>query len=430
MVAGQDGQSALALRNARVADRDSLVDVVIDAGRIVHIGSENAPPVEHVIDLEGRVVLPGLVEPHTHLDKALTRDRAPNRSGTLAEAIQRNHEFSTRVTQEDVYERAREVALWASRCGTTTLRTHANVDEYVGLKGIYALLQLREDLRNLMDIQIVALPFRLLGSDARRSRELFAEAIAAGADAVGGAPLVDYDQRAFVDQVFHTALHYDLPIDLHVDESESPEDFVLGYVAQRTLEERYQRRVIAGHCCSLSAVDDRLASATIAQVAQAEMSVVTLPSANLYLQGRKDRQPIRRGITRVKDLIAAGVNVVCGADNVKDMFNPFGRPDPVFNANLLGHVAQMGGWDEQHYLLESITVRAAAAVGLSNRLEPGAPADLVAFDSYTYRDVLSDLPWPLYVVKRGSIMTGAQGGARSDSSARSHGMYAPSPPTS
>jgi cytosine/creatinine deaminase len=407
----ETSDSALALCNARIAGHDALVDIVIDAGRILHIGSGNEPQVEHAVELEGRVVLPGLVEPHTHLDKALTRDRAPNRSGTLAEAIQRNHELSTRITQKDVYERAREVALWAHRCGTTTLRTHVNVDEYVELKAIYALLQLKEDLRNLMDVQIVALPFRLLGPDARRSRELLAEAIAAGADAVGGAPLVDYDQRAFVDEVFRTALHHDLPIDLHVDESESPEDFVLGYVAQRTIEEGYQKRVVAGHCCSLSAVDDYLASATIAQVAQAEISVVTLPAANLYLQGRKDRQPIRRGITRVKELIAGGVNVVCGADNVKDMFNPFGRPDPLFNANLLGHVAQMGGWSEQQYLVESITVRAAAAVGFSHGLEPGVCADLVAFDAYSDCDALSDLPQLVCVIKHGRIVTSARDGS-------------------
>ncbi len=400
------------IQNARIISTDTLVDISITKGYIVAIEPQLHAEATQVLNVEGRIVLPGLVEGHIHLDKALTRDRLPNRSGTLAEAIQRNQELSSQVTQDDIFARAHQTALWALRCGTTTIRTHVNVEPIIGLRGLHALLELREQMRHLLDIQIVALPHRLLGSAGRRGRELLAVALEEGADAVGGAPLVDDDQRAFVDEVFRIALRYGKPIDLHVDESESPQDFVLGYLAEHTIQEGYEGRVIAGHCCSLAAVDEHTAAYTIEQVARAGISVVTLPATNLYLQGRHDTHPIRRGLTRVKELLAAGVNVFCGSDNIKDPFNPFGQPDLLLMAYLLGHAAQMGAWDEQDYLLESVTLRPAAALGVTSGLSIGAPADLMVLDAYHYHDVLSDLPARLMVIKRGHIVNSKPGSWR------------------
>jgi len=392
------------IQNARITPIDMLVDIAITNSHIVAIGPQLQEVATRILDVEGRIVLPGLVEGHIHLDKALTCDRIPNRSGTLAEAIRRNQELSHQVTQDDIYARAHQAALWALSCGTTTIRTHVNVDPFIELRGLHALCELREQVRHLLDIQIVALPHRLIGPTGRRGRELLASALKEGADAIGGAPLVDDDQRAFVDEVFAMALRYGKPIDLHVDESESPGDFVLGYLAKRTIQEGYEGRVVAGHCCSLAAVDEITAAHTIEQVARARISVVTLPATNLYLQGRHDPQPVRRGLTRVKELIAAGVNVFCGSDNIKDIFNPFGKPDLLLMAHILGYAAQMGGWDEQEYLLESVTTRPAAALGVASGLLAGAPADLVVLEAQRYHDVLSDLPARYMVIKRGHVV--------------------------
>jgi len=394
----------LLLKNARVAISEAPVDIAITGERIAAIAPHLDEPATQTCDVAGRVVLPGLVESHIHLDKALTRDRLPNRSGTLAEAIERNHELSLQVTSQDIYTRAHETALWALRCGTTTLRTHVNVDPFIELKGLHALLELRERLRHLLDIQIVALPHRLVGPERRRGRELLEAALIEGADAVGGATVVEDDQRAFVDEVFRMALRYQKAIDLHIDESESPRDFTLDYLAERTRQEGYEGRVVAGHCCSLAAVDDALAARTIELVARARIAVVTLPASNLYLQGRADRQPIRRGLTRVKELIAAGVDVCCGSDNIKDMFNPFGQPDLLLMAHLLGYAAQMGAWDEQGYLLDSITTRPAKALGRTGTLSTGAPADLLLLEVQQVGDVISDLPARRTVIKRGRVM--------------------------
>lgn len=416
------------IQNARTTPADTLVDIAITNGHIVALGPQLQAEATRALDVEGRIVLPGLVEGHIHLDKALTRDRIPNRSGTLAEAIQRNQELSRQATQDDIYARAHQVALWALRCGTTTIRTHVNVEPIVELRGLHALFELREQVRNLLDIQIVALPHRLLGPTGRRGRELLAAALEEGADAVGGAPLVDDDQRAFVDEVFRIALRYGKPIDLHIDESESPRNFVLGYLAERTIQEGYEGQVVAGHCCSLAAVDEITAAHAIEQVARARISVATLPATNLYLQGRHDPQPVRRGLTRVKELIAAGVNVFCGSDNIKDIFNPFGQPDLLLMAHILGYAAQMGAWDEQEYLLDSVTTRPAAALGMVSRLSVGASADLVVLEAQRYYDVLSDLPARCMVIKRGHVVVvgkievcldgvTSQGGASADTPA-------------
>ncbi len=399
----------LLLKQARTATTDEPVDIAIAQGRIVAIQANLPAEGTSILDLGGRVVMPGLVESHTHLDKALTRDRFPNRSGTFQEAAERNSQLSSQATQEDTYERAYRTALWASRCGTTTLRTHINVDEATGLKGIHAALELREKMRHLLDIQIVTLAHPQAGEEGRRVRELVVAALEEGADAVGGATNIAHERRKeLVDEVFRIALRTGKPIDLHVDESDNPQDFALGYLAERTLQEGYIGRVVAGHCCSLAAVDDRTAAQTIELVARAGITVVTLPAANLYLQGRHDAQPVRRGITRVKELIAGGVNVVCGSDNIKDMFNPFGKPDLVLMAHLLGYAAQMGGWDEQDYLLESITQRPARALGITSELAVGAPADLLVLETDHPQNILSDLPARSFVIKRGRIVHGAE----------------------
>jgi cytosine deaminase len=405
----------LLLRRARLALEQVAgpdpVDILIRSGQIAALAP--SPTVAEsdipVLDVAGRLVLPGLVEGHIHLDKALTRDRILNRSGTLAEAIRCNLTLSSSVSEEDIVERATATALWALRCGTTMLRTHVNVDPQIELRGLHALLRVRERLRSLLDIEIVALPNRLLGEQGRRGRELLAAALEEGADAIGGTPLVEEDQRGLIDEVFRLARRYGRPLDLHIDESESPADFVLPYLAERTLQEGYEGRVVAGHCCSLAAVDDATAARTIELVARARIAVATLPATNLYLQGRRDRQPIRRGITRVKELLAAGVTVFCGSDNIKDMFNPFGSPDLLQMAQLLGYVAQMGSPEEQRWLLASITRQAAAALGRSAGLSVGEPADLVVLDCQRREDILSDLPARLYVIKRGRIVWSTPG---------------------
>lgn len=397
-------QYQLIIKNVRVVDSTEPTNLAIANGKIAAIENTIMSNAIRTIEADGAVAMPGFVESHIHLDKALTAERFPSHNGTLAEAVHQTNELAGSTTKNDIYRRAHQTAEWALRCGTTTLRAHTNVNPELGLQGIHALLDLREVMKGRLDIQIVVFARNLAGQHGRLERELVEAALEDGADVIGGSTRAAFDPRTFIDAAFTLAKKHDKPLDLHIDESDSSADFLLPYLAQKTLQEGFEGRVIAGHCCSLSYVDDDIARSTIEQVAHANITVVTLPATNLYLQGRQESHPISRGITRVKELVAAGVNVICGSDNVKDMFNPFGRPDLLFNANLLGHVAHMGSRKQQDYLLESISSRPAMALGIKSNLQPGDEGDLLLFHTNSYRDLITELPRPSYVIKGGNVV--------------------------
>jgi cytosine deaminase len=393
----------LVLRDARLSNGQH-VDIALAGETIAAIGDVDGIA-RRELSLGGRVVLPGFVEAHTHLDKAMTVGYARNTSGTLLEAIEVMHQMQRGFTVASVLERARTVARRFVAAGTTTLRTHVDVTPALKLVAVEALLQLREELRPLLDIQIVVLASPLSGGAGAANLAMVKEALTMGVDAVGGCPILDGDFKTHIDIVFELAEKHGLHVDLHVDESDNPEDFSLPYLAERTRVLGFQGRVVAGHCCSLAAVDADCARRTIDAVLEAGISVVTLPSANMYLQGRTDRGLVRRGVTSVRALLDAGVPVCCGTDNIQDPFNPFGRGDPLLAANLLAHVAHLGSPPEQLAAIDAITTVPAASLGLRRfGLSQGACADLVVLDSTEPATILADLPPRRYVIKRGAIV--------------------------
>ncbi|HWE61437.1 MAG TPA: amidohydrolase family protein, partial [Chloroflexota bacterium] len=253
-------QYDLLLQEAMLHD-GSVVDFGIRDGRIAALRPSLEGPAARTIQLERRVVLPGLVESHTHLDKALTVSHSENHSGTLYEAMSCMHHVHCSATSTQLHARALRAARLFIAAGTTTLRTHADVTPTLGLLGVQVLLAVREALRGLLDLQIVALSCDLTGQEGRRMRELVEEALRLGVDAVGGAPVLDRDPREHIDFVFDLAQRYDRPVDLHIDESDDPRDFCLPYLAEKTMAVGYGGRVLAGHCCSLAAVDAATARA-------------------------------------------------------------------------------------------------------------------------------------------------------------------------
>lgn len=390
------------LRDAVLLDGTPL-DIGVREGRIAAMQPGLPGVADHTLELGGRVVLPALVEPHTHLDKSLTLAQAQNRSGTLLEAIELIGKLQRDFTRETVRKRALRTARMFLAAGVTAIRTHVDVTERINLIGVDALLDVREEMRGLIDIQLVALTTAL--SNTARGRALMQEALRMGVDTVGGAPALDEDPERHIDYVFTLAEQYGRPIDLHMDESDDPRDFYLPYVAEKTIAAGYHGRVVAGHCCALAAVDDATAVRTIERVREAGITVVTLPSANLYLQGRGDVGRVRRGITRVRELLKAGVPVCCGSDNVQDPFNPFGRGDLLLVAHLLAHAAHMGSPAEQAAVLESITMTPAAALGLTTYgLAVDCAADLVVLDTLDPQMVLATVPPRRYVIKGGAVV--------------------------
>ena len=389
---------AWVLRNANLDDHKDAIDVALDGGRITAVGAKLPQRGLEEWDLAGRVVLPGLVDPHVHLDK--TYAPFDNESGTLEEAIKVWREHKGRFSHADYKARALKAVRRAVANGVTAMRTHVDVDAdclHAGFTALGALLELKEEVQDFLDLQIVALGNAGVSRD---ETEALRGALELGADLVGGAPALTDDPAGCLRETFDLAEAFDKGIDLHIDETENPETLTLETLAETTLERGFQGRVTAGHCCSLEFVANEVAARVIDKVAEAGLNVITLPSCNLVLLGRA-RHPAPRGVTRVRDLLSAGVNVAAASDNVHDPFNPLGHYDPLFTANLTAHAAHLTGTAELNTCVELVTTRAARVMGLGGYgLTEGARADLVVLDTTRRGDVTS-LPERLATFKGG-----------------------------
>jgi cytosine deaminase len=325
------------------------VDVRIDGLRVAAVAPSLAPgPADDVLDLTGSWLLPAPAEPHAHLDKALTSHRAPNRTGDLAGAIEAIRAIAADFTHEDLVDRATRAAYEYLANGTTAIRTHADVGVHAGTRHLRALLQVRDALAGVVQIQVVALvsaPFT--AEEAAAAPRLLAEAVELGADVVGGAPHLWADRDAGQALSFEAAVRAGLPLDLHTDETLDPTAQGLLDLARRVTATGYDRGVTASHCVSLGAHPLEVARATAREVARAGVGVVALPQTNLVLQGRDVPVAPPRGLTAVRALLDAGATVGAGGDNLRDPFNPMGRADACEAASLLvtaGHLSTREAW--------------------------------------------------------------------------------------
>jgi len=415
-----DPRGDLVLRGGTLAD-GTRVDIAIRNGRISRIAPRVDEPGVETEEVGGHVVLPSFVDLHMHLDKAFTLELTANKSGTLEEAIARYDALLPRLTHAGFVERALRALRLCVAAGTTAARTHVNIAGNrhgteggaagaAGLTPLEALLEVRERVRHALDLQIVLLPSGNPAHD-RALYEACEEGLRMGADAVGGAPSLDPDPAGAIAAAFELARHFDRDVDLHVDESDDPDVRTLSLVADATRAADYAGRVTAGHCCSLAAMDDASAARLIGRVVAAGIAVVTLPSCNLYLQGRRDRQPIRRGLTRVKDLVAAGGGVAAASDNIRDPFNPFGRGDLLHIADLLAHAAQLGSPHEQGIARDAIGANPRAVF---ERVDPaplrgglprvGDVADLVVCAAPSVDDLIALQPTRTLVLRHGRVV--------------------------
>jgi cytosine/creatinine deaminase len=389
----------LVLRNARVDD-GPLRDIALEAGKIVALAVKLEGSGQEERDLEGRIVLPGFVEAHCHIDKSLTVDRVENASGTLMEAIINWIAFKPNLTRADYLARGRRALLMALRKGTTNLRTHVDVDAN-GSPALESVLELKQEFAGRVDMQVVA-----LGGPSVSDHEFAAmkKALEMGADIVGGCPAIRSDPKAEVIRALELAEHFGKPVDLHVDENENPDSLSLETLAEETIVRGLEGRVTAGHCCSLAFSDERTADRVIEKVARARINIVTLPACNLVLQGR-EMNPTPRGLTRVKQLLQAGVNVVIGTDNVQDPFQPLGNYDLLAASNLTALAAHMTGRTQMLETLEMTTTRAAKVLGLERYgLQVGCKADLVVIDAQSKLEALAQVSTNRMVIKAGKIL--------------------------
>ncbi|MBI2466761.1 MAG: amidohydrolase family protein [Candidatus Rokubacteria bacterium] len=398
----------LVVRQARVWGRVGLWDIAVVGGRYAEIAPAVRARGTREVEAGGRLLAPAFIDPHIHLDKVLVaEDVRPNRSGTLREAIEILWERKAAYTVEEIVRRAGQVIESAVLTGTTRIRTHVDVDTIGQLRPLEGVAAARERHRDLVDLEIVAFPQEGIVRDPGTA-ELLEQAVKAGADLVGGMPHHEgspADSRRHVEICFEIAAQHDRDIDMHVDETDDPASRTLEILADLTLANGYQGRVTAGHTCALAAYPDDYARRVIDKLARAGVHMITNPATNLMLQGRLDRQPVRRGITRVKELLEAGVNVAMGQDCVKDTFYPFGRADMLEVALITAHAAHMSLPHEVETVFAMGTTNAARVLRIADyAVEVGNRADFLLLDASTPAEAIRLQAARRLVVRHGRVV--------------------------
>jgi cytosine/creatinine deaminase len=364
-----------------------LVDVGLRGGRVQTIGAPGTlPEAAERLDLSGYMLLPAPAEPHAHFDTALTADRIPNPTGDLVGAIDAWLDYQGSVPRDDFVARATEAALLGVANGATAIRTHVGIYAPVGVTAVEALLEVRERLRDLVDLQVVALTVQLTGPECAELRELLRAAMELGADVMGGCPHLDPRPIDYHDLTLSLAAEFGRPIDLHTDETLDPEVLYLPHFAALVTTTGFPYGATASHCVSLGVQPPERAAQVAAQVAAAKVAVVCNPQTNLFLQARgQDSAPVR-GLTAVRALLDAGVTVAGGGDNLRDPFNPVGRVDPLETASLLvaaGHLTP-----EEAYA--AVSNGARVAMGLPEvQVAPGSPAELLAVQASSLGEAIA-----------------------------------------
>lgn len=383
------------------------VDITIDSvtGLITDISpaGTQSQEVDSVMSCEGYVVSTGFVEPHAHLDKAFLADRVDNPEGDLMGAIMGLEAIRSTITFDDIVERSTRAAIALSKNGTTSVRTHADVTLSGGLTPLLALLETKKRCASFIDIQVaMLLEWPLTGPQSQERRALAREAIAAGADVVGGCPHLDDDPAGAIDFLLTLAEEHGLPLDLHADENLRATSHDLSTLAARVIERRPAIVINASHCVSLSVQSRDEAQRIADAVAAASISVTVLPQTNLFLQSRDTSTHKQRAIAPCDILYDAGVVVAAGADNVQDPFNPVGRIDPLETASLM----VMAGHQPTRVAYDMITHHARSVVtGQQHRLEIGHVADLVAIPAVNVREAIANGPTGRIVIKDGRLIT-------------------------
>src|SRR5712692_5358380 len=399
----------LLLRTARVAGQDAgqdaRTDIGIEAGRFVAVDGDTSAA--ETIELAGSLVTPPLVEPHIHLDAVLTVGQPrPNVSGSLFEGIAIWADRVADLSYSDVQSRVSQILRWQLACGVQHVRSHVDVCD-PELRALRALVDLREQVRGLIDLQLVAFPQQgILGFDG--GRELMRKAVEIGADVVGGIPHYELTREDGVESVrFAMALadEHGLRVDIHCDETDDDHSRFVEVMAAETIRRGMSGRVTASHTTAMHSYNNAYAHRLINNVRRARLHMVTNPLDNSTLQGRFDSYPIRRGHTRVKELLAAGVNVCIGHDSVMDPWYPLGYGDPLQAAFVLVHYGQMSGHNELRTLIDMITFNPASALGLEDYgLLPGSRADLCAFAAPTEMDAIRLVAPRKLVLRAGKVV--------------------------
>jgi len=397
----------LIIRNANLPDGRSGIDIAIAGGRIAAVEAGIKAEAGQSIDAAGCLVSPPFVDPHFHMDATLSLGLPRmNRSGTLLEGIALWGELRPTLTREALVERALRYCDLAVTQGLLAIRTHVDTSD-PRLVTVEAMLEVQERVAPYIDLQLVAFPqdgyFRADDGVSSLNR-----ALDMGVDVVGGIPHFERtmaDGAASVEALCRIAADRGLPVDMHCDETDDPLSRHVETLAAQTVRFGLQGRVAGSHLTSMHSMDNYYVSKLIPLIAEAQMHAIANPLINIMLQGRHDSYPKRRGMTRVPELLAAGVNVAFGHDCVMDPWYSMGSGDMLEVAHMAVHVTQMASIADKQKIFDIVTTANAKAMGLADYgLEKGCNADLVILQARDPVEALRLKANRLTVIKRGKII--------------------------
>ena len=381
-------------------------DIAIVSGQIAAVEPGITAEAARVIDATGKLVSPPFIDCHFHMDATLSYGTPRvNASGTLLEGISLWGELKRLQTREDIVARALTYCQQAMGKGVLAIRSHVDVTDPT-FRTVEALLEVRDIIKGKMDLQLVAFPqdgwFRAPGGEAQVIR-----ALDAGVDIIGGIPHFERtmaDGAAAVQAACRMAAERGLMVDLHCDETDDPLSRHIETLAAETLAHGLQGRVAGSHLTSMHSMDNYYVSKLIPLIAEAQVAAIPNPLINITLQGRADTYPKRRGMTRVPELLAAGVTVAFGQDCVMDPWYPLGSGDMLDVAHMGLHVALMTAPDQMRRCFDLVTEAPARVMGLNFGLRKGARASLVVLDCATPLEALRLRPARLAVVSDGALV--------------------------
>ena len=397
----------LLIRNANLPDGRRGVDIAVANGCIVEVGPNIDGRAQREIDATDRLASPPFVDSHFHMDSTLSYGQPRvNASGTLLEGIELWGELKPHLTVENIKARAMQLCHWAIARGTLAIRSHVDVsDDH--LLAVNALIEVREEIKPYIDLQLVAFPqdgyFRYPANAANLRR-----ALDLGVDVVGGIPHFERTMEqgaASIKALCELAAERGLPVDMHCDESDDPLSRHIETLTFHTQRLGLQGRVTGSHLTSMHSMDNYYVSKLLPLMVEARIHVVANPLINITLQGRHDTYPKRRGMTRVEELMQAGINVAFGHDALLDPWYSLGTYDMIEVAHMGLHIAQMTGVDQMRQIFEAATFNGALALGLEGYgLEAGCHADIVILQARDPQEALRLKPARLFVIRRGTII--------------------------
>jgi cytosine deaminase len=400
------------IRNATLPDGRTGIDLLVQQGRIQALGphlfdGQPAPAGSELIDAAGCLLSPPFVDAHFHLDATLSHGLPRvNTSGTLLEGIALWGELKPLLTQEALVARALQYCDWAVAKGLLAIRSHVDICDD-RLLAVRALLEVKQRVAPYLDLQLVAFPQDGLLRSPNALANLL-RALDLGVDVVGGIPHFERSYAQGTDsvrQLCELAAQRGLRVDMHCDESDDPQSRHIETLAQHSQRLGLQGRVTGSHLTSLHSVDNCYAAKLIPLIAESGVHVVANPLINITLQGRHDSYPKRRGMTRVPELMAAGVNVAFGHDCVMDPWYSQGSADMLEVAQMGLHVAQMTSADQVRACFDAVTVNAARVMGLPDYgLAVGCHADFVLLQARSPAEALRLRATRLAVIRRGQVI--------------------------